>query len=52
MGYLEYACVECKEEHEAAFWYHRVVNGREEYLCGAKYTSLADKSGWLPLNPD
>lgn len=49
MGYLEYHCIACKEEHGAAFWYYRDRNGRREYLYGAKYNDLSEKAGWTAL---
>jgi len=49
MGYPEYHCVACKEEHGAAFWYYRDRNGRREYLYGEKYNKLSAQSGWTAL---
>jgi hypothetical protein len=49
VGYLEYPCVACNEEHGAGFWYYRDRDGRREYLCGAKYNDRPDKADWIAL---
>jgi len=47
MGYSEYLCAECKHEHAGAAWWRRSKSdGGWEYLCGEKYTALANKGTW------
>ena len=47
MGYSEYPCTGCGEEHDAsAWWRRRRGESGWEYLCGEKYTALKDKDAW------
>jgi hypothetical protein len=43
MGYFEHRYAGCRKLHDAGFWYRDTPAGRE-YLCGAKFNKLGNKS--------
>jgi hypothetical protein len=52
MGYTEHWCQGCNGIHAAGFWYYRIADfqGRS-YVCGERYNTITDQSGWHPLEP-
>jgi hypothetical protein len=53
MACIEFFCVGCKNDHDAAVWYERSgKDGRLEHLCGVEYLRATDQSGWMQIHPD